>query len=79
MKIINELRKKCVTEICINKGIEEISDAEYLKELDMQYHKKKDSIKEKNYFLRKRKITTYLINKGYESNLVWDQLKELKE
>ena len=79
MKIINELRKKCVTEICINKGIEEISDTEYLKELDMQYHKKKDSIKEKNYFLRKRKITTYLINKGYESNLVWDQLKELKE
>ena len=79
MKIINELKKKYISTLCINKGLEEISDTEYLNELNMQYQKKKNSLNEKSYFIKKRKITTYLINKGYESNLVWDQLKELKE
>jgi regulatory protein len=79
IKISNELKKKKISEVSINKGLEEISNFEYQEELDMQYHKKKKFIKEKNYFIKKKKIATYLINKGYESNVVWNKLKELKE
>ena len=79
IKICNELKKKHISAACINKGLEEISDSEYQNELDQQYHKKKGAIKEKNHLLKKKKIATYLINKGYESSLVWDKLRELKE
>jgi regulatory protein len=79
IKISNELKKKKISEVSINKGLEEISNFEYQEELDMQYHKKKKFIKEENYFIKKKKIATYLINKGYESNVVWNKLKELKE
>ncbi len=78
-KIINELKKKLISDVCITNGLEEIDDIEYLEELDSICQKKKDSIKEKNHFIKKKKIATYLINKGYESNLVWDKLRELKE
>ena len=79
IKISNELKKKCISEVCITKGLEEINDFEYQEELNKQYHKKKSVIKEKNYFIKKKKIATYLINRGYENNLVWDKLRELKE
>lgn len=79
IKLRNELTKKYISPVYIDKGLEEIKDSEYQDELDKQYHKKKDIIKGKNYFIRKRKIATYLITKGYESNLVWEKLRELKE
>tara|TARA_B110000196_G_scaffold95740_1_gene82906 strand:+ start:43 stop:516 length:474 start_codon:yes stop_codon:yes gene_type:complete len=79
VKISNELKKKYISEVCITKGLEEINDFEYQEELNKQYHKKKSVIKEKNYFIKKKKIATYLINRGYENNLVWDKLRELKE
>ena len=79
IKISNELKKKYISEVCITKGLEEINDFEYQEELNKQYHKKKSVIKEKNYFIKKKKIATYLINRGYENNLVWDKLRELKE
>ena len=78
-KITNELKKKGISDVCITNGLEEIDDIEYLEELDNICQKKKDSINEKNHFIKKKKIATYLINKGYESDLVWDKLRELKE
>jgi regulatory protein len=79
IKITNELKKKYISEVCITKGLEEINDSEYQEELDKQYHKKNETLKEKNKFIKKKKIAVYLISKGYESNLVWDKLRELKE
>jgi regulatory protein len=79
IKITNELKKKKISAVCISKGLEEINDLEYQNELDNQFHKKKCSINEKNYFIKKKKLATYLINKGYESDLVWNKISELKE
>tara|TARA_B100001758_G_C18138904_1_gene467899 strand:+ start:93 stop:566 length:474 start_codon:yes stop_codon:yes gene_type:complete len=79
IKIHNALKKKHISKVCISKGLEEIKDAEYENELEKQYLKKKALTKEKNYFIKQKKIATYLINKGYESNLVWDKIRDLKE
>jgi len=76
MKIINELKKKCISEICITKGLKEIKDTEYHEELDNQYQKKKGLLKERNIFIKNKKIARFLINKGYESNLVWNKISE---
>lgn len=78
-KIINELKQKKISQINITNCLDEISDVEYSEELDRQLHKKKETIKKTDYFTKKKKIAYYLINKGYESNLVWDKLRELKE
>ncbi len=78
-KICHELKKKYISTVCINKALSEINVTEYLKELNIQYQKKKKTIKGENQFIKKKKIATYLINKGYESNLVWDKITKLKE
>ena len=76
IKIQNELIKKNISEFYIKKGLEEIDELDYLKELKNLFDKKKKSIIEKNHFIKNKKIAFYLINKGYERNLVWDKIKE---
>ena len=78
-KIFHELKKKHISTVCINKGLLEINDSEYLHELNIQYQKKKKNTIEKNQFIKNKKIATYLINKGYESNLVWNIITKVKE
>ena len=79
IKIINELKKKNILHIYISKGIQEINDTEYMQELNIQFQKKKNNINEKNEFIKNKKIASYLINKGYESNFVWDKIRQLKQ
>ncbi len=75
VKITNELKKKYISAICITKGLEEIKDSEYDKELEKQYQKKKNSLlEERNIFMKNKKIATFLITKGYESDLVWNKI-----
>ena len=76
MKITNELRKKNISNICIIKGLEEINDFEYHTELNKLYKQKKAILKEKDTFIRNKKIAAYLINKGFENNLVWNKIKD---
>ena len=76
-KIEFELKKKKISSVCIKKGMEEIDLKEYLKQLNNQAEKKNKLIKDKNHFNRKSKLAKYLIDKGYESNLVWEEIKEM--
>ena len=57
--------------------MEEIDEKEYLSELEMQAEKKNKLIKDKNYFSRKSKLAKHLIDKGYESDLVWQKIKAI--
>ncbi len=79
IKIVNELKRKNINPTTIISSLNEISDMDYSKELDIQFNKKKQSITTLNYYEKKKKIANYLIGKGYESNLVWEKLRELKE
>lgn len=74
-KIVQELKRKKVSEYCIKTGLMEIDEAEYNLALFELYQKKSRMVKDKNHFVRDSKIARYLINKGYESNLVWDLVR----
>ena len=76
IKIANELRKKQISNICINKGLKEIEDEEYEILLNNLLEKKNNSLKDKNHFARKKKIASFLIQRGFEGNLVWDKIRE---
>ena len=79
VKITNELKRKNINPSTITSSLNEIKDIDYNTALDTQFNKKKQSIKSSNYYDKKKKIANYLIGKGYESNLVWEKLRELKE
>jgi len=76
IKITNALKKKKISSICIEKGLKEIEDVEYEILLNNLLEKKNNSLKDKNHFTRKKKIASFLIQRGFEGNLVWDKIRE---
>ena len=76
-KITFELKKKKVSEVCIQKGLEEIDDSVYLHTIQQLIEKKMNLINDNNQFLRKKKIVDYVVGKGYESELVWEAIHKL--
>jgi regulatory protein len=78
-KIVNELKGKQISSICINTGLKEIDEKEYDLVLEKLFYQKERSIKDKNQFMRKTKIANFLIQRGFENNLVWDKIRELSD
>ena len=78
-KITNELKRKQISIICINIGLQEIDENDYNQVLDKLFHQKKSTLKDKNQFTKKTKIANFLIQRGFESNLVWDKIRELSD
>ena len=59
--------------------IVEIKKDDYLKVLDKLFTQKRDKVTDKNHFVRKTKIANFLIQRGFESFLVWEKMKDLKD
>ena len=78
VKIKNELKIKKISKNCIDKGLLQIKNKEYLKVLKDLYIKKKDSLKDTNQFIRKGKIAKHLHQKGFESNMIWELINKDK-
>lgn len=77
-KIVYELKQKQVSAYCIKKGLKEIDEDDYLLTLKKLAVDKLKLLKsEKNVFVRKRKITDYLLQKGYESDLIRDTIASI--
>ncbi len=71
VKIKYELKQKQVSEYCIKKGLKEINEDDYLTTLQKLTTEKWASVQEeKNFFAKLRKTQDYLIQKGYEHELV---------
>ena len=75
-KIAHELEAHKVTPRCIQKGLDEIDEHDYLKTLKALLKKKLSQSEEANQFKKRDKIARFAIGKGYESELVWGILKE---
>lgn len=71
VKIKYELKHKGVSEYCIKKALREIDEEDYIKTLHNLAEKKSLTLKsEKNIFIKKRKLQDYLLQKGFESDLI---------
>jgi regulatory protein len=71
VKIKHELKQKQVSAYCIKKAIEQIDESEYEKALQKIASAKWRILKtEKNIFVKKRKLHDYLLQKGYEYDLI---------
>lgn len=76
-KIINHLRQKQVSEYCIHKGLEEIGEEDYERVFQDLFQKKWRSLStEKNHWIKKKKTRDYLLAKGFEPELIYEQFKK---
>ena len=77
IKIIQSLEGKGLTKNCIQAGLKEIEEPDYLKTLELLLTKKAEQIDEPNAFVKRDKLAKYAIQKGYEPDLVWLALKKM--
>jgi regulatory protein len=81
VKIKHALQQKQVSTYCINKAMKEIDGDDYEKTLHKQAEQKWNSVTGEgvNLFVKMSKTTDYLLQKGYEPELVRGVVQALKE
>jgi regulatory protein len=77
IKIIQALESKGVTTNCIKCGLKEIDEADYLKTIESLIQRKLGQLDEPNAFIKRDLISKYVIQKGFEPELVWQTVKRL--
>lgn len=77
LKITNELEKRNLSRKCIQAGLQEIGEDEYIDTLKNLLSKKAPGIKADNIFTLRDNLSRYVIQKGFEADLVWHELKIL--
>lgn len=78
-KIYYGLREKKVSEYNIKIAMKEIDEAEYFKTLHKLAEKKYASLKSEQYLVRKKKTIDYLLQRGFENELINETLTRLIE
>ncbi len=78
VKIISNLKQKRISDYCIKKGLLEIDKEAYQETLSYWIERKKVEVKEEDAFKKKGKIAAFLIQKGFESGLVWEYLNSME-
>ncbi|WP_144893390.1 regulatory protein RecX [Flavobacterium tiangeerense] len=77
-RIVNELKFRNIGQYNINLALKEISNEEYLETFEKIATRNWDSIKETNLQKKRKKFCDYLLRKGFESNLIYEKVKELE-
>jgi len=77
IKIARALRAKGVLENCVSIGLKEIDDAVYRKVLHALLKEKSQSMGENDRFVLRDRLSKYAIQKGYEPELVWTEIRQL--
>jgi regulatory protein len=78
-KIYHALKEKRVSEYSIKQAMKEIDDEAYKQNLKELIEEKYESLKDEQYLVRKKKTIDYMLQKGYELDLVTRAINELIE
>lgn len=77
IKIKIALKQKNVSEYCIKKALQQISEEDYINTLKEVVDKRSRAEKEKNLIKRKYKLLNYATSRGFEKDLILDVLENL--
>jgi regulatory protein len=75
-KIQTGLKKHRVDAKMIRKALAQIDQDEYLEVLRTLLNQKKERLKEKNLYKRKASMVRFASQRGFESDLIYDMLRE---
>ena len=78
VRIVNELKFRNISTYNINLALKEITAEEYEANFNALAERNWHSIKEANGLKKRKKYCDSLLRKGYESNLVYEKVKELE-
>ncbi|MBS1654500.1 MAG: RecX family transcriptional regulator, partial [Bacteroidetes bacterium] len=70
VKIKYELKQRKVSEYCIKKAMKQIHEEDYISVLKKLAAEKYTSLKGEQYLIRKKKTMDYLLQKGFETELI---------
>ena len=76
-RIINELKSRNISQYNINAALKEIDGEEYLATFEILAQRYWETLIEKNILKKRKKFCDFLLRKGFESNLVYQKMKEL--
>ena len=78
-KILFELKKKNISDYTLKNSLKDISDKEYHTTLSKLAKSKLNALLKNtsDNLIIKKKLIAYLIQKGYEQELIWSVIKEL--
>lgn len=77
VKIKYELKQKQVSDYSIKKAMKQIDESDYHKLLEKLAEDKYASLKGEQYLIRKKKTQDYLMQKGFEPELITRVLNEI--
>lgn len=79
VKIKHALKQKQVSEYCIKKALLQIDEEDYLKTLEKLTSGKLNILEdEENFFIKKSKLQDYLLQKGFEPDLIREALNNFR-
>lgn len=76
-RIVSELKQRQISAFNIKSALKEIDEEDYRNTLNELALKRLAQIQESNIQKKKKKLADYLLYRGWESNLVYEKLKEL--
>ena len=77
IRITNELKRRNISPYNINYGLKEIDETEYEQKLEELFTKKLSSLSKLSSIEKKKKIISYLLYRGWESNLIYSKINEI--
>lgn len=79
IRITNELKQRNISSTNINLALKEISAEEYAENFENLSERSWNNIQEKNILKKRKKFCDYMLRRGYESNLIYEKVKELEQ
>lgn len=77
-RIVQELKLRGISRYNIERALKEINDDDYIEQFNLLADSSWGKIKETSLLKKKKKLTDFLLRKGYENNLIFDKLQELR-
>lgn len=79
IRIINELKMRHINQTLINIALKEITPEEYVETFYLLSERHWKSLTEKNTLKKRKKFCDYMLRRGFESNLVYEKVRELEK
>ncbi|MFA9187383.1 regulatory protein RecX [Flavobacterium sp. FBOR7N2.3] len=78
IRITNELKFRGINQTLINTALKEISPEEYYTTFETLANRNWESIQEKNVLKKRKKFCDFMLRRGFESNLVYEKVRDLE-
>ena len=78
IRIVNELKFRKISQYNINTALKEITETEYAATFHSLAERIWETISEKNVMKKRKKFCDYMLRKGFESNLIYEKVKDLE-